>query len=121
MFTDNQVEEMSKEAEAIAELHNATAAILHLEKENIKQKKYVASDSNVIRVDFSLRQEYEKAKAIPLKLPQVLAIYHDWAFRTYELAQSNKGHLKNKHVLKMIELNHAIIDSITTILPNEKS
>lgn len=121
MFTENQVEEMSKEAEAIAELHNATSAILHVEKENIKQKKPTTSDSNVIYVDFKLKQEYEKAKTIPLKLPQILAIYHDWAFRTYELAQANRNHLKNKHILKMVELNHAIVDTITSILPNEKA
>lgn len=121
MFTESQVEEMSKEAEAIAELHNATATILRVEKENIKQKKYAPSENNIIHVDFRLRQEYEKAKSIPLKLPQVLAIYHDWAFRTYELAQSNRGHLKNKHVLKMIEINHVIVDTITTVLPSEKS
>lgn len=116
LFSNEQMEEMSKEAEAIAELLKATEEILKQTAKSKKTRKPIEGD-NIIHVDFSLKREFEKAQKLPLKLPQVLAIYHDWAFRTHQLAQINVNRLNNKAVRKMVELNYGIVHTITDILP----
>lgn len=114
LYSDEQAEEMSKEAKAIAKLLQATENILKQTKKSRKNKKKNGND-NIIHVDFSLKREFEKAQKLTLKLPQILAVYHDWAFRTHQLAQVNADKMNNKAICEMVELNYEIVNTITDV------
>jgi hypothetical protein len=121
VYTNDQVEEMAKEAEAVAELYKAVDAILHPDTNRTDKEECDVADENVIYVDFGLKREFEKAQTMPLKLPQLIAVYHDWAFRSFLLAKANQTRLKNKKVREMVELNHAIVGTIQDIMPKPRS
>lgn len=117
-FPDKHSEELSKEIDSIMVLLRAIKETLKAAR---TEKEFPNDDEqNVVYVDFALKKEFEKAQTIPLKPSQIVAVYHDWAYRTYELIQANIHNLNNKAVREMVELNYAIVNTIENLLPRLK-
>ena len=111
-YTEIQLTEMSKEAEAIADLLKSVEQLLKDEQEG----QVPVLESNIIRMDKKILTEFEQRKIEPLQMHEVLKIYHDWAWRTYFVVQGNQGRLKKgklrEHALELF----AVISTIKQIL-----
>lgn len=108
MFTEEEMVEMTMEIDAIVDLMKAVEKILEEEKAGTN----ITSISNVIYVDFFILPELERLKNARLKLPQILAVYHDWAHRTYNLAMNNRGRLKKGKLRNHVEKSLAQVQTI---------
>lgn len=106
--------EMTMELDAIVDFMNATQKILDEEKEGTN----VVPINNVVHVDFFIVPEFEKLMKMRLQLPQVLAVYHDWADRTYALAMKNRGRLQRGKIRRYIEKCLAQVATIQRLFPN---
>lgn len=105
--------EMAMELDAIGDLANAISNILEEEKAGTS----FSPTDNVVHVDFSILSEFDRLKNSRLKLPQVLAVYHDWAERTYMLCQKNRGRLRNGSLRHYIDSCILQIGTIERIFP----
>jgi hypothetical protein len=99
MNTEDLMSELTMEYDSILELAEATRAILADESKG----RNIEKPSSIVYIDFSMPNEFVKLGSIKMKLPQILAIYHDWASRTYDLAYENKGRLKKGKLREYIE------------------
>lgn len=113
MFNEKEMSEMAMELDAIGDLANAISNILEEEKTGTS----ISPVDNVVHVDFSILSEFEKLKDSRLKLPQVLAVYHDWAERTYMLCQKNRGRLQGGRLRQYIDNCILQIGTIERIFP----
>jgi len=89
-YTEEQLQEIYKESEAIADILNACEKMLKEEQEG----EVPAAETNLIRLDKKILSEFEYFKTQPLPLAKVINIYHDWAWRLYYVIQTNQGRLK---------------------------
>ena len=109
-YTDKQMTELTMEIDAISDLIQASETILFKElKGDIKSK------NRVYNVDFSMPAEFERIKNSKLKLPEILSIYHDWAYRTYMLCIKNRGKLKSGPMRKIILERLEMVKTINVI------
>jgi len=114
-YSDEDLLMMSKEAEAIGDLLRATDKILL--KEEKGEGRQVGEDNNVVYVDFGIAQEFKKLETTPMKIGQVLELYHNWAERVFLLAMQNSGRLKKGKLREHVAKTLAIVATITRILP----
>lgn len=98
MYSEEQLIEMSMEVDAIVDLMKATKGILDEEKKNGD-----TPGDNVVYVDFFIQSELPRLQKARLNFPQVLAVYHDWAERTYHFALANRGRLKKGKLRNLVE------------------
>jgi len=114
LYTDEDLQAMSKEAEAVGDLLNAIAR--HLSNE---EKGSAQTPQNVIHVDFKIKTEFTKTmtKHKSLSLLKVLENYHDWAERAFLLCLKNEGRLDKGLVRNHVVGARDIIATITRILP----
>ena len=105
------------ELDSIVDLMNATREILDKEKEDTN----VIPITNLVHVDFFIVAEFERLRKARLKLPQILAVYHDWAERTYTLASKNRGRLRRGKLRRYIETCLAQVSTIQKFLPGAPS
>jgi hypothetical protein len=103
-YTEEQLAAMYKEVEDIREVLGALEKILVDEEKGGIQKL----DSNVIGIDRKMLTEFEHIKVTPMPISKVISTYHDWAWRTYCLAQQNQGRLKKgklrEHVIELYNI-----------------
>lgn len=111
-YTEEQLQEIYKESEAIADILNACEKMLKEEQEG----EVPVSENNVYRIDRKLLTEFEHYKTQPMALDQVINIYHGWSWRLYYVIQGNQGRLKKgklrEHALELF----AIVSTIRQIL-----
>lgn len=111
-YTEEQLQEIYKESEAIADILNACEKMLVEEKEG----EVPASENNIIRMDGKILTEFEFYKTQPMALDKVISIYHNWAWRLYYVIQGNQGRLKKgklrDHVLEIF----SVVSTIRQIL-----
>lgn len=116
LYSDEDLAQMSKEAEAVGDLLNAIERLLEEEAQGSIQPP-----KNVIHVDFRIKTEFTKImtknRNTRLELPVVLKRYHDWAERTYLLALKNSGRLRKGKLREHIAEARDIVATITRILP----
>jgi len=114
LYTEQQMVEMTMEIDAIVDLMNATERILNEEKSGGNTMPL----GNIVHVDFFILPEFKRLAKAKLKLPQILAVYHDWAERTYMLAVKNRGRLQRGKLRKYIESSLAQVQTLQKLLPN---
>ena len=111
-YTQEQLAEMTKESEAIADIINSVEKILTEEALGEVPK----TESNLIKLDRKMLIEFEKRREEKFQLHQVLKIYHDWAWRLYYVVQGNQGRLKKgklrEHALEL----YAVVCTIKQIM-----
>lgn len=118
-YTDADLLSMSKEAEAINDLLRATDKILNEEKKS-EEKKH-DKDDNVLYVDFAIAEEFKKLETTPMKMKEVLSLYHNWAERLFLIVMENRGHLKRGKLRDHVEKTLDLVATITRILPMNES
>lgn len=113
LYSDDQMVEMTLEIEAVADLLKAIEKILEEEKEGTN----ISAIGNVIYTDFGILAEFERLREARLKLPQVIAVYHDWAERTYMLCVKNRGRLQKGKLRRYIEQCFGQVLTIKKLFP----
>jgi hypothetical protein len=100
-YTEEQLASMYKEVEDIREILGAIEKILVDEEKGGIEKL----DTNIINIDRKMLTEFERFKTVPVAIDKVVSTYHDWAWRTYYIAQQNQGRLKKgklrEHIIEL--------------------
>jgi hypothetical protein len=114
LYTDEDLEAMSREAEAVGDLLNAIDRYLENEKKGSKD-----TPSNVIYVDFKIKNEFTRIMSSHAQrsLMDILSKYHDWAERTFLLCLKNGGRLDKGLIREYVVEARDIVATITKILP----
>lgn len=111
VYSEEQMIEMTMEIDAIVDLMKAVEAILEEEKKGTN----IVPIGNVVYVDLFILPEFQRLRNAKLHFPQVLAVYHDWAERTYNLAMRNRGRLKKGKLRKLVESCLAQVQTIQVL------
>lgn len=77
-------------------------------------------EHNVVVIIPHIIREFSEVQGKSMRMPEIIGLYKKWSEDLYVAAMANKGHYKNKTLVKHVEQGYTICKSLEHVLESTK-
>lgn len=116
-LTKEQLTKILTEVQSIAQ---TLKEVIDLLAEENSKPTPPQEEHNVVAIIPHVIREFAEVQGKSMRMPEIIGLYKKWSEDLYVAAAANKGHYKNKTLLKHIEQGYTICKSLEHVLESMK-